>query len=178
VNDMRHPPGVWQRLASTPRQRPMVAADLDAVLAIELAAYAHPWSQGNFIDSLAAGYLAWVRLDGAQQLVGYCVAQPGFEETHLLNLTVAPAHQRCGHGRVMLDELAVWARRRGDAKLWLEVRQSNHGARALYAAAGFDEVGLRRGYYPADRQQREDAVVMRLTLAPPAPATGLGDALV
>ncbi len=48
------------------------------------------------------------------------------------------------------------------------MRQSNGGARALYAASGFDEVGLRRGYYPAPRQQREDAVVMRLALRPDA----------
>ena len=168
MNDLRHPPGVWQRLASTPRQRPMVAADLDAVLAIELAAYAHPWSQGNFIDSLAAGYLAWVRHDAAGQLLAYCVAQPGFEETHLLNLTVAPDHQRQGHGRALLLVLVEWTRARGDAALWLEVRESNLPARALYRASGFGEVGLRRAYYPAARQQREDAVVMRLALRPDA----------
>jgi len=92
------------------------------------------------------------------------VAQPGFEETHLLNLTVAPARQRQGHGRALLRALADWARARGDATLWLEVRQSNAAGRALYAATGFAEVGLRRAYYPAHRQQREDAVVMRLDL--------------
>jgi ribosomal-protein-alanine N-acetyltransferase len=81
---------------------------------------------------------------------------------------VAPAQQRRGHGRALLQALIGWTRARGDAALWLEVRQSNGGARALYAASGFDEVGLRRGYYPAPRQQREDAVVMRLALRPDA----------
>lgn len=153
------------RPATTAWHRPMAVGDLDAVLAIEGAAYSHPWSRGNFVDSLAAGYLAWLHLDARNQLLGYCVALPGFEETHLLNLTVAPAHQRCGHGRAMLDDLVAWARRRGDAALWLEVRNSNLRAKALYAAAGFEVAGLRRDYYPADRLTREDAVVMRRSLA-------------
>ena len=149
--------------------RPMTVADLDAVLAIEVAAYSHPWTRGNFIDSLAAGYRAELRLDDAGHLVGYCIALPGFEETHLLNLSVAPARQRAGHGWALLQRLADEARQRGDHALWLEVRQSNDGARALYRRAGFVEVGLRRGYYPAARLAREDAVVMRLALDPLAP---------
>ena len=149
-------PAAWHRA--------MAASDLPAVLALELAAYPFPWSQGNFVDSLAAGYLAWVRHDARQQLVADCGAQPGYQETHLLNLTVAPQQQRRGHGRALLLALAGWARQRGDAALWLEVRHSNAAGRALYAGAGFDEVGLRRGYYPDTQQRREDAVVMRLAL--------------
>jgi ribosomal-protein-alanine N-acetyltransferase len=148
------------------RQRAMATADLDDVLALEVAAYSFPWSRGNFIDSLAAGYVAWVRHDDQHRLLAYCVAQPGYQETHLLNLTVAPPLQRRGHGRALLMALADWARQRGDAALWLEVRQSNAAGRALYAAAGFAEVGLRRGYYPDQHQRREDAVVMRLPLRP------------
>lgn len=149
------------RPAAPARHRAMVAADLNAVMAIEVAAYPYPWSRGNFIDSLAAGYQAQLRFDAEGALVGYFVALPGFEETHLLNLTVAPAWQGQGHGRALLDRLAAWAHVRGDLALWLEVRQSNAGARALYARHGFVQVGLRKAYYPADRQQREDAVVMR-----------------
>ncbi len=150
-----------------PGLRAMVAADIDAVLAIEQTAYGHPWTRGNFIDSLAAGYLAWLKHDAQAELVGYCVALPGHRETHLLNLTVRPACQRAGIGAALLAGLVGWSRRRGDASLFLEVRDGNLGARALYAAAGFDEVGLRRNYYPADSLRREDAVVMRLRLDAP-----------
>ena len=153
------------------RQRAMATADLDEVLALEVAAYSFPWSRGNFIDSLAAGYVAWVRHDDQHRLLAYCVAQPGYQETHLLNLTVAPPLQRRGHGRALLTALADWARQRGDAALWLEVRQSNAAGRTLYAAAGFAEVGLRRGYYPDQHQRREDAVVMRLPLRPERPGS-------
>ena len=167
------------RLASAPHHRPMTTSDLDSVMAIEVAAYAHPWTRGNFIDSLAAGYHSQLRHDADGALIGYLIALPGFEETHLLNLTVAPAWQRQGHGQALLDRLAAWAYGRGDLALWLEVRQSNAGARALYERQGFVQVGSRRGYYPADRQQREDAVVMRrkvLGLGVPA-AAGRIDAL-
>ena len=150
-----------------PWHRPMQAVDLDAVLAIEAMAYPYPWTRGNFIDSLAAGYTAELRLDSAGQLVGYWVALPGFEETHLLNLSVAPMCQRAGHGLAMLRRLQAAARQRGDLAIWLEVRQSNVPARALYQRFGFVEVGCRRDYYPAGRHQREDTLVMRLPLDTP-----------
>lgn len=163
---------VWQG----GRLQDMAAGDLEDVLALEVCAYSFPWSRGNFIDSLAAGYLAWVWRDAQHRLLAYCVAQPGFQETHLLNLTVAPAQQRRGHGRALLALLADWARLRGDTAVWLEVRQGNAAGRALYAATGFAEVGLRRAYYPDLQQRREDAVVMRLPLRPAQP-DGASDAL-
>jgi [ribosomal protein S18]-alanine N-acetyltransferase len=153
-------------------RRAMTVQDLDAVLAIEVQCYSHPWSRGNFIDSLAAGYLAELRIDSAGQLIGYYVAMPGVDEMHLLNLTVAPRHQRRGHARAMLDELRGRALERGDRQLWLEVRQSNEAARALYARVGFAEAGVRRDYYPAAGARREDAIVMSLQLD-----EGAGDAL-
>lgn len=160
-----------------PRHRPMAAADLEAVMALEVTAYPQPWTRGNFIDSLAAGYHSVLRCDADGALIGYFVALPGFEETHLLNLTVAPAWQRRGHGQALLDRLAAWAHARGDLALWLEVRQSNTGAQALYARHGFVQVGSRRGYYPADRQQREDAVVMRRKVLGDPAVAGWTDAL-
>ncbi len=165
------------RPAPAPQHRPMTTADLDQVMAIEVNAYPHPWTRGNFIDSLAAGYCSQLRHDADGALIGYFVALPGFEETHLLNLTVAPAWQRQGHGRALLDRLAAWAHERGDLALWLEVRQSNTGARALYERHGFVQVGQRSGYYPADRQQREDAVVMRRKVLGDPAAAGRGHAL-
>jgi [ribosomal protein S18]-alanine N-acetyltransferase len=165
------------RPAPAPRHRPMTTADLDAVMAIEVSAYAHPWTRGNFVDSLAAGYHSQLRHDAGGELIAYFVALPGFEETHLLNLTVAPSWQRQGHGKAMLDRLAAWAHARGDLALWLEVRQSNRGAQALYTRHGFVQVGSRRGYYPADRQQREDAVVMRRKVLGDPAVAGWADAL-
>ena len=161
----RHLPATWHR--------PMTVADLDGVLALELRAYSHPWTRGNFIDSLAAAYTAELRLDGAGRLLGYFVALQGFEETHLLNLTVASSAQRAGHGRAMLERLQALARQRGDQALWLEVRPSNLPARALYQRAGFVQVGCRRDYYPTDHPQREDALVLRLGLD--AEGCGLGE---
>ena len=96
-------------------------------------------------------------------MLGYFVAMTGVDELHLLNVTVAPEWQGRGHGSVLLESVVAHGRERGLGALWLEVRQSNHRARALYVRRGFAEVGLRRGYYPA-AGQREDAVVMRLSL--------------
>ncbi len=94
----------------------------------------------------------------------------GVEEAHLLNITVAPAHQRQGWARCLLDALVLWSRGQRAQCLWLEVRQSNQGARRVYERYGFKQVGLRRAYYPAAPIGREDAVVMSLPLdAAPAP---------
>jgi len=133
-------------------------------MAIEIVAYSHPWTRGNFIDSLVAGYMARRCVDEAGRCIGYYVAMAGFEETHLLNLTVAPSCQRRGHGGALLRALCADCVGRGDHMLWLEVRQGNDGARRLYQRFGFAEVGLRRDYYPAGASRREDAVVMSLAL--------------
>jgi len=146
----------------------MTMPDLDAVVAVEARAYGWPWSRGNFIDALAAGYVAEVLEDRDAGLMGYFIAMTGVDELHLLNVTVAPEWQGCGHGSALLDAVARHGRDRGLATLWLEVRHGNHRARALYARRGFAEVGVRRGYYPA-AGQREDAVVMRLVLAVEGP---------
>ena len=153
---LRPGPAVWHR--------PMAHADIDAVLALEVQAYPYPWSRGNFIDSLAAGYTTELRLDAQDRLLGYFVALPGFEEMHLLNLTVAPLVQRAGHGQALMQRLLAIARARADAALWLEVRLSNAAARSLYQRLGFAEVSRRRFDYPAAGQQREDALVLRLGL--------------
>ncbi len=147
-----------------PRFHPMTPAWLDRVLAIESQAYAHAWSRGHFVDSLAAGYHAWLLLDATSDtLFGYAVAMPGVEEMHLLNLAVAPAHQRRGHALRLLDWLVQLCRHTGAERLWLEVRQSNERAQAIYRRYGFGAVGVRRGYYPA-AQGREDAQVMALDI--------------
>jgi [ribosomal protein S18]-alanine N-acetyltransferase len=141
----------------------MTQGDLDAVIAIEQSAYSHPWTLGNFRDSINPLFDAqclW--LEG--ELLGYFLAMRGFEEMHLLNITVAPAHQGQGWGHMMLDALSLWSRHEGAQWLWLEVRQSNRRALQVYERYGFKPVSIRKDYYPAGRQQREHAVVMSLKL--------------
>lgn len=142
----------------------MTVGDLDEVVAVEASAYDFPWTRGNFIDSLAAGYLARVLRSPRGELVAYFIAMKGVDEMHLLNVTVAPAEQGQGFGRRMLDELVTLARSQGALRLWLEVRQSNERARGLYLRYGFRHIGVRRGYYPALHGKREDADVMSLDL--------------
>lgn len=159
------------RLQPQRQRRAMRVRDLDAVLEIETRAYSYPWTRGNFLDSLAAGYAAELLDDPVLGPLGYFVAAPGVDELHLLNLTVAPQHQGQGHGNELLDALQALAVRSRLASIWLEVRLSNERARALYRRRGFTEVGRRRAYYPAPGH-REDAVVMSLVL-PPGEAIGL-----
>ncbi|WP_027477273.1 ribosomal protein S18-alanine N-acetyltransferase [Curvibacter gracilis] len=147
---------------SEARFETMTEAWMDAVLVVEQQAYTHPWSRGNFTDSIRSGYQAQV-LVGDDSLIGYFVAMKGVDEVHLLNITVAPAFQRQGWSRVMLDALATWSRGQGAQWLWLEVRVSNTRAYSVYLAHGYQRVGVRRAYYPAF-EGREDAIVMSLKL--------------
>jgi [ribosomal protein S18]-alanine N-acetyltransferase len=147
---------------------PMTLQQLDAVVAIELLAYEFPWTRGNFVDSLVGGYPAQVLYGAQGELLGYFIAMEGVDELHLLNITVAPTAQGHGHARFMLDALCAHALERKTPKIWLEVRESNLRARAIYERYGFTHIGLRRGYYPASRSThpsgREDAIVMSLDL--------------
>ena len=140
----------------------MRAADLDEVMAIENAIYTHPWTRGNFTDSLTAGYecRTW-RVGG--ELLGYFVLMIGAGEAHLLNLSIAPAYQRSGHGRALLREAVDIAGRLGAKSIFLEVRPSNTAAQSLYAKFGFRRIAVRRDYYPA-KSGREDALVYTLPL--------------
>jgi ribosomal-protein-alanine N-acetyltransferase len=142
----------------------------DEVLAIEQSAYSHPWTPGNFRDSVVAGYhleILLVQDQGREHVAGYCVAMEGVDEVHLLNITVAPAWQGRGLGTRLLTALCAWARQRQAQWLWLEVRASNTHAQQVYQHFGFKRVGERKYYYPLSPGQREDAVVMSLLLRVP-----------
>ena len=149
-------------LKDLPELQPMREANLAEVMAIEKAIYTHPWTHGNFADSLRAGYecRTW-RAGGV--LVGYFVVMAAAGEAHLLNLSIAARHQRSGHGKTLLTEAASLARRLGARHVFLEVRPSNRAAQALYIRFGFRRIGVRRGYYPA-HAGREDALVLTLPL--------------
>ncbi|HYL17523.1 MAG TPA: ribosomal protein S18-alanine N-acetyltransferase [Burkholderiales bacterium] len=142
--------------------RPMRVADLDAILLIEQDIYTHPWTYGNFRDSLQAGYSCWVMECGGR-LSGYGVLMIGVNEAHLLNLSVAGSEQRRGLGRTLLHHFIDTARACQAERLFLEVRPSNRAARALYDSTGFRELYVRRNYYPAGAG-REDAILMGLDL--------------
>ena len=146
-----------------PVLRPIAVDMLDELLAIEVQAYTFPWTRGNFIDSLSQGHLMHALFapgSGPGRMMGYFVAMPGVDEMHLLNITVARAHEGRGHARAMLSTLYALCRLHRAGALWLEVRESNDRARALYRREGFAEAGRRRGYYPAPQGRREDAILM------------------
>lgn len=149
-------------LKEEPRLEKMREADLAEVLGIENAVYSHPWSRGNFADSLRAGYQCWTWRHG-RELIGYFVLLVAAGEGHLLNLSVAETQQRRGHGSTLLKEIMRMARSRGAEKIFLEVRPSNQGAKALYRRFGFSQVAVRAGYYPAP-SGREDALVLSIAL--------------
>jgi len=149
-------------LKQTPRLEPMREADLAEVAAVESAIYTHPWTRGNFADSLRARYQCFTLRSGGA-LMGYFVLMVAAGEAHLLNLSVAAVHQRKGHGTALLGEVMRLARELGARTLFLEVRPSNLGAQALYRRFGFRRVGVRRGYYPA-HAGREDALVLSIVL--------------
>ena len=150
------------QLDNLPRYRRMVEDDLDAVIAIEREIYPHPWTRANFSDSLAAGYHCWI-VECGRAIAGYTVVLIAAAEAHVLNLSVAASWQGRGLGRDLVNFAARLARGHAARRILLEVRPSNAAARQLYVAAGFSEIAVRHGYYPAG-SSREDAIVLQITL--------------
>jgi ribosomal-protein-alanine acetyltransferase len=136
----------------------MRETDLAEVVALEERIQAFPWTPGNFHDALASGYDCWLQRE-PDGVTAFAVTMPVVDETHLLDIGVAPERQRSGLGRALLAFLENEARQAGMARMLLEVRPSNERALAFYIQAGFVEIGRRRGYYPA-AEGREDAIVM------------------
>jgi len=144
------------------RIRPLVVTDLDAVMAIEERAYGFPWTEGIFRDCLRVGYCCWgYEVNG--DLHGYGVMSVAAGESHILNLTVNPDAQRQGIGTRLLKHFMQLARRHSADIVMLEVRPSNIPAIRLYEKLGFNEIGVRRNYYPA-QDGREDALLLALSL--------------
>ena len=144
--------------------RQMTLADLDAIMRIETSVYAHPWTRGNFADSLTPQYVTQVLIDRAGAVLGYFIAMPGVEEMHLLNISLSPQAQGQGLSLLLLDAVVMASRDNGAQLLWLEVRPSNTQAVRVYERYGFYPIARRRDYYPAvdvqGRSCREDALVM------------------
>ena len=149
----------------------MTLDDVDAVLDIEQAVQAYPWTRGNFIDALGHGYIC--RVDSEElvaghpeqggEIRGYAVLMPVLDDAELLNIGVAAAWQRKGLGRAMLLEMLGVACARNILRVFLEVRSSNAAALALYCSTGFIRIGVRRDYYQ-NASGREDAITMACEL--------------
>ena len=145
-----------------PEIRPMCESDLDQVIRIERQIFLFPWSLANFADSLKAGYLCRV-MEENLTILGYSILMIGPDESHILTLGINPDWQRRGLGEKMLHYLIDLSAEHGAKSVLLDVRESNQGAARLYRQLGFEQIGRRKGYYPA-MCGREDALVMQLRL--------------
>jgi ribosomal-protein-alanine N-acetyltransferase len=143
------------------RIRTMTNADIPAVMTIEIKNYAFPWSEDIFRDCFKAGYRCWV-CEAQGKVLGYSLLSLAVGEAHILNVSVDPAEQGQGIGRKMMENAIDYARGRAET-VFLEVRPSNTAAIALYEDLGFNEIGIRKGYYPAENG-REDAIMLALQL--------------
>jgi [ribosomal protein S18]-alanine N-acetyltransferase len=142
--------------------RPMHELDIPMVAAIEKAAYQFPWSEGIFRDCLRVGYVCSI-IDIADEMAGYGIMSVGAGEAHILNVCIRDDYRSRGLARKVLTYLLQRARSAGMQEAFLEVRPSNLAATRLYHSVGFEQVGIRRGYYQAT-VGREDAAVLRRIL--------------
>ena len=146
------------------RFRRMTADDLEQVMQVELEVYEFPWTERIFRDCIRVGYFCWLALH-EQTVVGHAVISVVADESHMLNLSIAQAHQRKGYGRQFVDFLINEARAHQAKSMLLEVRPSNRAAISCYNNAGFNEIGCRKDYYPANRG-REDALLLARQISP------------
>jgi [ribosomal protein S18]-alanine N-acetyltransferase len=146
------------------RLRKMRKADLPQVMVIERQNYIFPWSEEIFKDCFKVlSYSCWVCEDADENVVGYAILSVAAGESHILNISVTPQAQGLGVGRKMMQHLIEIAADKADV-MFLEVRPSNVKAKALYERLGFNQIGVRKGYYPAENNSREDAVMLSLQL--------------
>ena len=144
--------------------RPMHELDVPVIVAIERDAYQFPWSEGIFRDCLRVGYVCRV-VDVGGDMAGYGIMSIGAGEAHILNVCIRGEYRGRGLARKLLEYLLERARISGMHEAFLEVRPSNTAAAHLYHSMGFEQVGIRRGYYQAT-VGREDAAVLRRVLLP------------
>ncbi len=146
-----------------PAPRPLAAADVAAVAALERQVFGDPWSRRSFEELLGLEHIrGFVLGDERGGLAGYAVCSCIADEGEVLNVAVAPTLRRRGLGKVLLEACLDWLAERGARVAYLEVRRSTAAAIAMYTRRGFETVGVRRGYY---RKPTEDAVTMALSLA-------------
>ena len=149
--------------------RAATRGDLSAVIAIERASFGDPWTSGMFSVYLSDPAKGFFVATAENSVAGYTITRRVAEESELLNIAVEPASRGRGIGGLLLDACIRRCAAEGAVEMWLEVRASNVSARALYAARGFSEMGVRKRYYEAPR---EDAILLRATLGPAPTADG------
>lgn len=142
--------------------RPMQAADIPMIMQIELSAYPHPWTEGIFQDCLRVGYSCWV-YQHQESIIGYLILSLVIDEMHILNICIDPKYHKQGLGKRLLNAAETIGHEKAAKEVFLEVRPSNKAALLLYQDFGYNQIGLRKDYYPA-KDGREDAVVMAKTL--------------
>lgn len=138
--------------------RLMIDADVTDIMSIESRVYAYPWTAGIFRDCIGAGYCCYV-LEQKSGIIAYAVMSVGINEAHILNICVHPETRGKGYGYALMGKMITLARQLQADTMFLEVRPSNSAARSLYDKLGFNEVGTRRNYYPAE-QGRENALIL------------------
>lgn len=143
------------------RIRPATLADSTALVAIERRCFSDPWSEVAFRDALSSEWTFGLVAETTRGVAGYLLGREAGGSGEILNLAVAPELRRRGVGGALLEEGLAAFRRRRASEVFLEVRESNLSAQALYLARGFRAVGQRAAYY---RKPREDALVLRLAL--------------
>ncbi|MFV1983131.1 MAG: ribosomal protein S18-alanine N-acetyltransferase [Thiohalomonadales bacterium] len=143
--------------------RPMTESDLDWIMEIEMSVYPHPWTRGIFSDCIKVGYKCWV-LEDEYNIIGYTVMSMTINEVHLLNISIASNRQNQGLGRQFVIQMCEIAKQSQADTMLLEVRPSNTIAIHLYDSIGFNEIGIRKNYYPDDNGNREDAIIMAKSL--------------
>lgn len=144
------------------RLRKMNRSDLAQVVAIEKMCYSFPWGEDIFRDCLNMRYQCWV-CELGDDVLGYGIMSMAVGEAHILNLCVSLKEQKQGIGRKILEHLISIAKKEAE-QMFLEVRPSNLGAIALYDSIGFNEIGVRKDYYPAGNSGREDGLMFALEL--------------
>jgi ribosomal-protein-alanine acetyltransferase len=147
------------------RIRPAALADAPALVAIERRCFGDPWSEASFREALSSVWNFVLVAQATRGVMGYLIGREAAGTGEVLNLAVSPEFRRRGVGEALLAAgLAIFRRSRME-EVFLEVRESNTSARALYARHGFRPVGQRSAYY---RNPKEDALVLRLELSQPA----------